>query len=226
MVPSDGRRTNFCVDDILCVNGRVVTPLLQTANMVVTKSIRLLNSAATLNVDTLNATNVNSTNSTSTNSTTTNLTTTNQTVDGSIMFPTMGGIATPLNYYEEYSQNVDFKGNGAGPFAGTQTVVATIVRIGKLVTMNLAGFVTAGNGSAGFLTSASTPLPTRFRPTANQVYIIRVFDGSIWAAGELIFQSGGFFDIYRSIAGDFTEIQFSGIGDVGFDKFSISWCVA
>lgn len=133
---------------------------------------------------------------------------------------------TPLTHYEESSQNIDFQASGAGPLAGTQTVVATIAQIGKIVTMNLAGFVTAGNGSSGFLTSASTPLPERFRPAANQVYLIRVFDGSIWAAGELIFHSAGYFDIYRSIAGDFTEIPFSGIGDVGFDKFSISWVVA
>jgi len=222
MVPNDRQRTNFTVDNVLVVKKSIVTPLVHATDLVVHRGRATIDDAT---ISTLTAGTLTTTDFTATNTNTTNLTATNVNAT-SILLPTTGGTPTSLNYYEEYSQNVDFKGSGPGPIAGTQTVLINIVRAGKLVTMNLAGFIAAGNGSVGFLTSASTPLPARFRPAANQVYMIRVLDGTINAAGELIFQSGGYFDIYRSIAGDFTEIPFSGIGDVGFDKFSLSWVVA
>jgi hypothetical protein len=88
-----------------------------------------------------------------------------------ILLPTSGGIATSLNYYEEYSYSATWTCYTGG--ATIATVTHTIVRVGKLVTMRIPLFSGNCNGSFPFV-STTYAMPTRFRPLVSSYYNVQV----------------------------------------------------
>ena len=93
---------------------------------------------------------------------------------GSLVLPTTGGTATPLTYYEEYSDPAFvWSINGTGYQTTSVTSQVKAVRVGSLVTVRLvqATVLGSGSGTAGIFISTST-LPARFCPAAANVVAV------------------------------------------------------
>lgn len=156
-----------------------------------------------------------------------------QTVNGEktithLLLPTTGGIPTPLTFYEEFVGTVDFTSLA---FAGTQTVNIFLTRVGNMVVMQLSGISVAGSGVAGSFSTvpSGVPIPDRFRPSlvgSAPTYVIQVVDNFVPMPGLFTITTAGFFTIVKSVVSGsnlFLNITFSGMGTVGYNKFSISW---
>ncbi len=196
MVPKDQRFTNLKVDETLLVGRALVVPRIQTAELVVTSE----NSAKVrdLTVDDL-------------------------TVLNTIVLPTPGGSASALNFYQVLSTSVDFT---SGAFSGTQMVPVKLTRIGDSVTANIGELSVIGNGSTG--TFLSTAIPAQFRPAQNLTGLIWVTDNNTDMLGRINVNVSGTLSVDRgSVIGAAVEnaVFTGGAGLMGFNGFSLSWCV-
>ncbi|MDR3561668.1 MAG: hypothetical protein P4N59_09560 [Negativicutes bacterium] len=137
---------------------------------------------------------------------------------GGITLPTTGGTASALNYYEEYTHTIPYSGTTILP-----SVVHTIVRIGKQVTMTVStGYVATATLSGYF--STFTALPARFCPLDAQIVaVIRVTNANAYAFGTIAVNSSGFFTVSN---GPDDGGLFTNSGLAGIQPFSVSWCVA
>ena len=81
----------------------------------------------------------------------------------SILFPTVGGVAAELSYYEQYSFNT----NAISPWNTSVQWSIDITRIGNVVNMRIGSADYGSNGSSGAVIQLNTVLPARFRPPNN-----------------------------------------------------------
>lgn len=146
-----------------------------------------------------------------------------------LQLPTIGGIATNLNYYEEYSQTNTF----SGPWgATTYDRLVRITRIGNTVTIKIDGI---NQGSSTTATISSLQLiPARFRPIVsidgtNFAQACILLDKSITVLGSFtVTNGGGIFMEYLNNSGPF-PLAFgnsSGLGNAGFPDLTITYIVA
>ncbi len=133
---------------------------------------------------------------------------------------TAGGIATPLNYYEEYDHASTFDGT----FGLTSSRVVKFIRIGKIVTMLMPGVQQAFvSPNKIFMT---TSIPSRFQPLADYVPLIHHGGGrdGVLCNVAVVINNSGVVNVWK----DVYEANFTGGGDnvSGFYAFSITWCTA
>ena len=144
------------------------------------------------------------------------------TFNNSILLPTVGGTATNLNYYEEYSTSGAQLG---GIWASDQNCTLKFVRIGSVCCMQLTASILA---NATISTTISLVLgggiPTRFRPSNDVLSSLVVQDnGSTICNGLLLVKSTG-----SMVISNINGTAFSGIstfGTSGVFNFSHSYSV-
>ena len=98
-------------------------------------------------------------------------------------------------------------------------MTASLVRIGKNVTISFDG-VTAGADIYGQFISAAT-LPARFRPPVHFfTCYVAVMDNSVWGVGSVTVNQNGTIDILNAtLSGVFTS------GVVGYTNFTLSYSI-
>jgi hypothetical protein len=149
---------------------------------------------------------------------------TNLTLSGStgIKFPTSGGTATALNYYERYTATVSLTGIWASP----QNCTIDITRVGTSVNMRIYGGVLATATVATDITCATGSIPTRFLGSneatwasfMRQSFVVR--DNGTDKQGLFTIYASGQFQIS---VGYSTGGAFAGSGSSGFSGQSIPW---
>jgi hypothetical protein len=111
-----------------------------------------------------------------------------------IQLPSVGGIASDLDYYEVWNSSITFFYSITNSFQW----VINIVRIGKNVTFHFgddANLYTIANGPRQ-ITCAAGSIPTRFRPGSNSasLYLYLQFNAPstfTWVSGKIIINSDG-----------------------------------
>jgi hypothetical protein len=122
-------------------------------------------------------------------------------------------VQATLNYYEEYSNTINF----VGCFSGSVTI--KLNRIGKMVTL-LIGDLTAAGSVATTLVSSGA-IPTRFMPASN----INLFGWGVNNSVDSIIQFA-----FSGVNGDINVYSafgnFSATGTNGFYGTSVSWNIS
>jgi hypothetical protein len=148
------------------------------------------------------------------------------TVGTSAVIPSLSFGISSLNYYEIFTINGSFSGVWAAPIP----TVITIVKLGRMVSLNVAGNSYSILATTAAPAAFSTPIPVRFRPLAvgNQVfeYITVVDDGVNTAGTWFIDVNTGVLIVGKglSAAGNFSGT--STTGGTGWDSFNVSWVSA
>lgn len=88
-------------------------------------------------------------------------------------FPTSGGTAASLDYYEIYSATITF----GGPWASTQNATMTLVRLGKHVSMSINGVAPTLCTSSATASTTSVAIPARFLPPFDANTTLMLFGG-------------------------------------------------
>ncbi len=136
----------------------------------------------------------------------------------SITFPTTGGSAATLNYYEENSSlSLTF----TGIWASDQTVTGKLVRIGTVVTLSIPDAYATANTSAAISLTGGTVLPSRYRPTADRTYPAILFDNGSNVAGSVVVRNTGQVNFYKTIAYG----AFTGSGTSGILSLVLQWLI-
>jgi hypothetical protein len=138
----------------------------------------------------------------------------------SLTFPTLGGVATPLDYYEEGT----FLATYAGPWAANTNVTVHYVKVGTKVTLQFPAYLNAFSVATIITVSG---IPTRFYPKTGSFYFPAVvIDNTVGAVGALEIKaanSGGpsfaFYNasFYAGGTGNFT------VGQVGVQATSVTY---
>lgn len=132
---------------------------------------------------------------------------------GGIRLPTTGGTQTTLDYYEEYTSS----GNTwTGIWAASQNGEYRVVKIGRTVFIFIPE-ITA-TATVNTFIQATSALPTRFRPAANNFWIIRIINNTVIQDGLLQISSAGVLSIYINSGGG----AFTASGTGGFYPTSIT----
>jgi hypothetical protein len=97
----------------------------------------------------------------------------NLTITSSLLLPTTGGIASNLDYYEEFSSTIDFKST-IYPAGTIVSVPYKIVRVGKQVTLTLTAVthITDVLGTNATITATGGQIPERFRPVLTGQFVL------------------------------------------------------
>jgi len=108
----------------------------------------------------------------------------------SLFLPTSGGTASGLSYYEKTTQTMIMR------YSNTQTFnwVITLIRIGDIIMYYFpddGNLYTIGNGPRN-IDSETNTIPSRFRPSSNQVFpYVYLTGGLAWTMGKIIINSVG-----------------------------------
>ena len=141
-----------------------------------------------------------------------------------ILLPTTGGTPTELSYNEVLVTTIDFTSDS---FAGTQPANIRLSRVGNTVSLTAETFLVAGNGTPGnFL--ATDAIPARFRPSTNNIIgFASVQDGLVATLGQILVATTGQIIASRTtVSGaNIENSQFAGVGEIGYNSFSMSWTV-
>jgi hypothetical protein len=146
-----------------------------------------------------------------------NIGSTNITSTLPIVFPTSGGTASGLNYYEEKQTHTS---NVEGIWAAAQASNPVLTRIGKTVTITMNGAAASANAAAAI--TLSTVLPTKWRPAVATDQVIRIIDNNTQGAGLAVFDTDGTVTIYPTVA---NTANFAGSNLSGFFTFTATWFV-
>lgn len=135
-----------------------------------------------------------------------------------VALPTSGGTASTLDYYEEHSFNLIFD---SGMETGANTAAATIRRIGKFVSMEVAQLITTAGVTTADWATNSAEIPSRFRPSADVVLSVRTVNNNTTdsTSGILAITSAGNVEVRRSASWTSTTTN------CGFRRFSATWHV-
>jgi hypothetical protein len=124
-----------------------------------------------------------------------------KTFSSGLQLPTSGGTPTTLNYYEEGTFVANFNAS-AGVSGSNTSKTITYTRIGRMVTLYMAGItnMTSGTTAVLFATAAST-VPTRLIPASNLKWPTQaVFNNTFsTTCGEFAVQTDGSLRIFRDI---------------------------
>jgi len=197
MILGDRAVSNLRVQETLVVGKQLVVPKIQAEELVVTSGNSAQFKAAVID---------------------------DLTIVNKILLPTVGGTASPLTFYQELAGTVEIK---SASFGANQTVAMHIARIGKVVTMTLEGFVTAGSGF-GATFFAFEAIPTQFRPVLTYEIPIEVVDNGVPCVGFFNLSTAGSITMYRGVVAVnvLGQNTFSGTGDTGFTTLTASWIAA
>lgn len=145
-----------------------------------------------------------------------------------IKLPTTGGIASNLNYYEEFSALFGF----SGPWGvTTYTRNVNIIRIGRIVLLKIDSILQAQNTNTTIMMTGN--IPARFIPTPTadsslSDFQVTLFDNGNYVNGSLrISGTGGiqiFFMKYTGTA-PFFYTNSTGLGSCGFNELFISYLI-
>jgi hypothetical protein len=139
-----------------------------------------------------------------------------------ITFPTIGGVAVPLSYYEYYSNNITL----SGIWAGNETAIINITRTGSDVHIWLGGGILANATTSAVISAPAGSIPTRFLGLNDGVwssfaripFLIR--DNGTDKLGNITINQDGSFTIS---AGPSTVTAFAGSGASGFPGQGFGW---
>lgn len=137
-----------------------------------------------------------------------------------LTFPTLGGVASPLNYYEVYSQLLSF----SGPWGATQSTILTIVSFGNSFTLKLDRMLAAGSAPNPILSDSS--IPARFRPSSVSYFPSICVDNGVNVSSLCIINTTGIISLEaQNAAGPLPLIygDFSGVGSTGFNAIYFSY---
>ena len=127
-----------------------------------------------------------------------NLTVTGNENVTNLYFPTSGGTASTLNFYQEASATTTAWSWG-GATGATSNIICS--RIGNMVQCNLPSFSLASNQNAPVL--SVTPIPTQFRPATQKVlpcyYHFTRYPGIGLTAGAMVIRTDGKFGIISPV---------------------------
>jgi hypothetical protein len=130
---------------------------------------------------------------------------------GGLSLPTVGGVITPLTYYEEYVlASASITGGSV-----TTNINIKFNRIGSTVHMNVPGF---SPGNIATFLSLATGIPTRFRPGTDKHIPIMVIKNTTDIFGSCYIYTGGVFNIYAGV----TTATWGGVSG-GVPGFTTSW---
>ena len=122
----------------------------------------------------------------------------NLNVRNAMYLPSLGGTASPLNYYEE----INMVSSVTGAFDATDAFVARLTRIGRVVTMTVQPYTAA---STVYLPlTASTAIVARMRPYIDLHIPCRVADNDITVPGTMVVLTNGIISFYVDFATNFT----------------------
>lgn len=113
-----------------------------------------------------------------------------------VSFQNSGGSVTPLNYYEEAVHTSIFTGGGL--ITGVLTV--KFIRIGKQVTL----FFPTIQGLATAAITNNDAIPTRFRPTAQQTFIVQGITNGTVGPNQVTISTGGILSFSTSAGAAFS----------------------
>jgi hypothetical protein len=148
--------------------------------------------------------------------------------NATVSFPTTGGTPTALNYYEDYSENIEFNGDfGLTP---TPNPSVRFVRIGAMVMMTVPTFsepvsVTPASSSLASLTN----IPARFRPLIDAPCRITMISNGAGRQGNCIVRTTGLIEIFfQTVSGSqiqTTDVTVPPNGNIGTQAFTHYWLV-
>jgi hypothetical protein len=134
---------------------------------------------------------------------------------GASFWPTTGGTATGLSYYEEASVSFTL----SGPWTASQTMTSYFVRIGSNITWSWAPISSAGH-TATTITS-STAIPTRFFPVNLKYFPILGLSNATIVNGVMTLSAAGAFIFYAGVGT--TLANWSNTGTDTVYGGSVSW---
>lgn len=152
-----------------------------------------------------------------------------QTFIQNLTFPTLGGVPTNLNYYEEWSSDYSF----FGPWGATSYIrTVSAVRIGKLVALNINAISQTASVEDSITMDGS--LPTRFIPKVSADLLSTNFmipvltDNSIMSGILRISNTGVVTISFLNADGPFplSYGPSSSTNNVGFDNININYLVS
>ena len=156
-----------------------------------------------------------------------NLTCFQQTLTGWLKFPTSGGTAAALDFYENtYSQNINWWLVGAAAAVLANSTVY-FRRIGDMVTMTFPTLThTPGGSGSGYYQNSTGLIPTRYRPNAtagHTSFVVRCSNNSgAYAAGLCSVKTDGYIEFNPTLpAGS----VFGTTGTNTIWNFSATWFV-
>jgi hypothetical protein len=119
-------------------------------------------------------------------------------VADALLLPTTGGTPSPLDYYEDFSASMSFK----GPWATNVTTTVRIVRIGKMAVASFGDIMAPGAGATSSALTATSALPGRFWPAATVHGLIagndRTFLGQAAITGSYTVDTAGIVSFYAN----------------------------
>lgn len=138
-----------------------------------------------------------------------------------IYLPTSGGTKAELNYYEEYSAGITL----TGPNGRTISSTMYLTRIGKIVSMVLAGGTSASGTGNSTATSSAGVIPSQMRPVigVTAIYDAFVTGGGGEQAGKCDISTAGTMTLYSTVAGGTFNISGT---SWGFATFMATWRVS
>jgi len=137
-------------------------------------------------------------------------------MSGGLMLPSIGGTASLLNHYGDYSHSTAFNGP-----ATTSSMIFKLVRVGKAVTMSATGIQLTATSSSSTYFRSSTPLLPFLTPVQSVSSRCSVMKSGLWNQGTVTITNDGDIQVWGGSEGSNNEFPAS--GQVGIMPFTISW---